>query len=38
MRITGYSGVAIFVSDYALNRKQFIERQEYGEFGLAGAM
>ncbi len=35
----GYSGVAIFISDYAcLNRKQFIERQNYGEFNLAGAM
>lgn len=30
---TGYSGMAIFISDYAcLNRKQFIERQNYGEF------
>lgn len=37
---TGYSGVAIFISDYAcLNRKQFIERQKLRRVRiLAGAM
>lgn len=38
--IPGYSGVAIFISDYAcLNRKQFIERQKLRRIRiLAGAM